>query len=704
MDSNQILLKLKEQCSLYEEGDLLILADIQEILEKLKEEEWHESFSAAINLFLKLLDSLENLPDTVEFITAISRFSDLADKVPDNFEEMLAALTEPFLSYTVEPPEPPDTTYDNFIQERGMLEKFFDEASEHLTGAQVVLVDLEYDTHNQDIINTIFRAFHTIKGSAAFLGIKNIEDVAHEIEDMLSLVRGGKLIVSGKLIDIIFYGIKFIEDLIRIIPACDYNVERIITNYKSIEISQLVQLIQKVVKEYSFKKIGEILEDMGKIDGELVDQILTKQSDDGKKFGEILVEEEIVSQSDVGQAMKIQNQQKVQSSFVKVQSDKLNDLVDMVGELVVIQSILKESALEDGNSSLNRNLMQLNSISRGIKNIVLNMGMVPISEIFNRLKVVIRNAGRDLGRIINVTFSGEDTEVDRNLIEAIYDPLVHMARNSADHGIEDPEERISRGKTDVGHIHISASHKGNGIEVCIEDDGKGIDPVHVVDKAIEKEVISEDMRHRYLESPKDAYMLLFEPGFSTKSVVSELSGRGVGLDVVKKNIEEVRGKIDIQSSVGLGSRFTLRLPLTLAIIEGFVTLVEGQKYIFPFVSIAEIIVPEGDQLQKMDGGEIILNNRGRFIPVFQANKIIRIPAGATRVESEENSLGVVLIINHDGEQYGIGVDRVLGKQEIVIKNLNEVLQEMEIFSGGSIFGDGSIGFVVDIDIFLDLCN
>ncbi len=699
MGLNEYLLNLSNICDTFYSGDLLTLCEIQELVTQIQNEDIEDCVDSACITILSVLDSFDKTEEQEEFILKVMEFALFMSEKPDQIGSYLEKLK--LESYIIHEELIVDTTYDNIIQEIDMLEKFYDEASEHLGDAQVVLVELEHDSGNTESINTIFRAFHTIKGSAAFLGIKNVEDVAHVIENMLSLVRDGKLKISAQLVDVVFYGIKFLEDLVRVLPSCDYDIPRIISSYKVIDTKPLIALVSKIVEESSLRKLGEILEDMGKIDSTIVGEILKKQKTEGKRFGDILVDEDIIPSTDIDEAIKIQKREKIQSSFVKVHSTKLNDLVDMVGELVVTQSMISQSAMDIGNSKLDKNITQLLSISRSLKNIVLGMGMVPIGEIFNKLKVVIRNASRDVGRVINVTLSGEDTELDRNLIEAIYDPLVHMVRNSVDHGIEDGKDRIALGKADVGHINISAVHKGSGIEIIIEDDGKGIDKNIVINKAVQKGLIKEDEVPWYQEHDRETYMLLFSPGFSTKDSVSELSGRGVGLDVVKQNIESVRGKIDIHSVKNEGSKFTLKLPLTLAIIDGFVTKVDNGKYIFPFSSITEIVVPTEGQIDQLDSGELILKNRGQFIPVFQAHNIIQ-EAGMKTHTSE--SVGVVLIITHEGSHYGIGVDQVLGKQEIVIKSLNEVLRNMEIFSGGTIFGDGSIGFVVDIDSFLEKCN
>jgi two-component system, chemotaxis family, sensor kinase CheA len=699
MTIKEAINNIENLCKDFNEGDLLTLSEITDLIKILVSGLNDNNLENNFISILHILDNIGKIDDQGDLINKILELLTILRIEVDNLDKLEIELLDN--GEDIEDEIEENLDFSNFISDKEMLEKFFDEATEHLNLSQLELIELEYDNNNSESINTIFRAFHTIKGSAAFLGVKNIEEVSHSIENMLSMVRDGKIRITKELVDIIFYSIKFLDDLIRILPTCSYDIDRIINSYGIVKISPLIDLVNKIVKESSYKKIGEILEDMGKIDHSMVEEILRKQRNEGKRFGDILIEDRIVSHEEIDEAVEVQKKGKIQSSYVKVQTSRLNDLVDMVGELVVTQSMITQSVDNTDSQRLEKNIAQLTTISRGIKNIVLAMGMVPIGEIFNKLKIVIRNASRDLDKVVNVTITGDETELDRNLVEAIYDPLVHMVRNAVDHGIENSDERHRSGKPDVGKIKILAIHKGSGIEIIVEDDGRGIDREKVILKAVEKDIIGHDEISWYKEHEREAFMLLFEPGFSTKEKITELSGRGVGLDVVKKNLERVRGKIDIQSTLGKGSRFTLKLPLTLAIIDGFVTMVAGGKFIFPFSGIAEIIVPKKNQVEFMDSGEIILNNRGKFIPVFKANTIIR-QAGVS-VESS-TSLNIILVINHDNNYYGIGVDEVIGKQEIVIKSLNEVLRDMELFSGGAIFGDGSIGFVVDIDSFLEKCR
>jgi two-component system chemotaxis sensor kinase CheA len=594
--------------------------------------------------------------------------------------------------------------FANIIEDRKMLGQLCDEVHEHLETAQFTLVDLEYDSSNPENINKIFRAFHTIKSSAAFLGLKNIEETAHSMEDLLVMLRDGKIQVSAELIDVVFYGIGLLKDLILIIETSDYSIPSMIDSFNRVDNRPYIAIIRKILENHSAKRIGEILQESGTLDSQTVAAILAKQQDTKKKFGEIAIEEHLVSEEDFRAALHKQNSGAHKASYVRVSNERLNGLIDIVGELVVNQSMLRQYLTnpDSARETAERTVSQLESITTSIKNLVLSMGMVPIAEIFNKLRVVIRNTAAETGKTVNVEFFGDDTELDRNVIESIYDPLVHIVRNAVDHGLESPEGRDAAGKPRLGKIQIAAEHKGNGIEISVSDDGRGIDRERIIEKGIAQGLITEEQSRAM--SDKDVQFLLFLPGFSTAERVTEVSGRGVGLDVVKKNIEQIHGKVEIVSEPGKGSSFVIRIPLTLAIIDGFVTEVDGTKYIFPFNLIEEIIVPASSDLTRLDNGRTMLLNRGNYIPIVFAREVFdRQASGGGAVKLAEQSLDsmLIIVISYEHRRYGIAVNSVVGKQEIVIKSLNEALYRMKVFSGGTIFGDGSIGFVVDVEEFIE---
>ena len=696
-------LRILENIEAFEEGDLLGLTAINELIKKLSEKNVNNLVGEISEIIMPCFQGFGVIDSQKTFLDEVKMMLKSAKENKIGIEEAANVLSKYFAQE-----ESPgnckaeeDTElivteewFEGLIQDEEMFRKFVSEISEHLENVQLALLELEYDSANKENINTIFRAFHTIKSSSAFLGVKNLEETAHYIENMLALVRDGEIQVSPELVDIVFYSVGFVKDLAEVFERAQYKNETIIKSFLGIDIRPIIRVIKKITAERRTKKIGEILTELGKIDDDKIQEILGRQKKENRRFGEIALEEKVVAEEDIAAAVQVQTSQKNKFSYVKVASARLNDLVDMVGELVVNQSMIREEVVS-GIQVQERELRQLNLITTNIKNIVLSMGMVPIEEVFNKLRVVIRNASRETGKIVETVISGEDTELDRNLIEAIHDPLVHMVRNAVDHGLEETAEREVLGKKPVGLINISAEHKGNGIQVTVRDDGKGIDRERIVEKAVEKELIKKDEAPRYLADEKLCYELMFSPGFSTAKKVTELSGRGVGLDVVRMNLDKIHGKIEVFSEKGQGTSFIIKLPLTLAIIDGFVTRVREERYIFSFNLIKGIIVPTEENIRKMEDGEIILYDRERHIPIIFTEKLVT----GNPVNKRPGEY-IILLINYEDSLYGIAVDEVLGKQEIVIKSLNEVLREMNLFSGGTIFGDGTIGFVVDIDEFI----
>lgn len=684
----------QERASRWQSGDLMEFSALQEALATLVSHRGLKALEAHQgDLLLGLQATFWDLMEPVKDEAWKQRLASLALEGDQGATPAPVGLAGPV------PPNPPpalgypDDYFDHIIEDQGMLGQLCDEVKEHMDIAQFTLVDLEYDSTNPETLNKIFRAFHTIKSSAAFLGLKNLEESAHAIEDLMVLVRDQAIPVDKDLINVIFFGVGFLKDLVGVIEACGFQKPAMIESFRKIDIYPAIQVFKKIQSSYRVKKIGQILQDEGFLDSTAVTSVLQQQSKTNRKFGEIAVEQNYLSEEDLRASLHKQGRSAKRTSFVKVSNERLNSLIDIVGELVVNQSMLRQF-LRDPDTTREageRSFTQLESITTNIKNLVLSMGMVPIAEIFQKLRVVIRNTANETGKSVHVEFHGEETELDRNVIESVYDPLVHMVRNAVDHGLEDPLERTAAGKALVGVISVVAEHKGNSIEITVSDDGRGINKAGVLSRAVSQGLITEAQSAGM--GDKDLYALLMVPGFSTKDTVTEVSGRGVGMDVVKQNVDLIHGKVDVRSEWGRGSQFTLRIPLTLAIIDGFVTQVDDTKYIFPFNLVEQIIVPELDTLTVLDDGQSLLFERGVYIPIVVAAEVFEhAPRRRDRM--------VVVVIIYEGKQYGIAVDAVLGKQEIVIKTLNEALENMRTFSGGTIFGDGTIGFVIDIEQFI----
>ncbi|HND63016.1 MAG TPA: chemotaxis protein CheA, partial [Opitutaceae bacterium] len=362
--------------------------------------------------------------------------------------------------------------------------------------------------------------------------------------------------------------------------------------------------------------------------------------------------------------------------------------MDVVGELVIVQSQLLETARAhaDTGSPLQRNVAQLNRITKDLQHTAMSLRMIPVKPTFQKMERLARDLARDFGKKVHFVTSGEETELDRTVVEEIGDPLVHMVRNALDHGLEAPADRIQRGKEETGSLRLKAYHQGSNIVIELQDDGRGIDPDKVYRKALEKGVVAPGT----VLTREECYALLFAPGFSTAEKVTAVSGRGVGMDVVKRNIEKLRGKIEITSAVGQGSTFKIKLPLTMAIIDGLVVRVGADRFILPSTSVQMALRPGRDAISTVQGKGEVLDLRGRLVPVHRLHRRFGIPADAQQPWD-----GIVVIVEHSGKVSALLVDEMVSKQEVVIKNLGAFMQNLPGVAGGAILGDGNIALILD---------
>ncbi len=374
---------------------------------------------------------------------------------------------------------------------------------------------------------------------------------------------------------------------------------------------------------------------------------------------------------------------------VRVNTEKLDSLMNVVGELVIVQSQLLENARADGASTgtpLQRNVGQLSRLTKELQNTAMSLRMIPIKATFQKMERVVRDLARDFGKKVAFVTSGDDTELDRTVVEEIGDPLVHMVRNGLDHGLESTAARIAAGKPETGTLQLKAYHQGSNIVIELEDDGRGIDPDRVYRKAVEKGVIAAGATL----SRDEILALILAPGFSTAEKITAVSGRGVGMDVVKRNIERLRGKIEISSELGKGSIFRLKLPLTMAIVDGLVVRVGVDRFILPTTSVQMALRPKREHITTVHGQGEVLDLRGRLVPIHRLHRCFNIPADSVNPWD-----GIVVIVEHMGKVYALLVDEMVSKQEVVIKNLGAFMQSLPGVAGGAILGDGSIALIVD---------
>ncbi|MBN2126374.1 MAG: chemotaxis protein CheA [Deltaproteobacteria bacterium] len=577
-------------------------------------------------------------------------------------------------------------------EDRQILGDFVIESQENLGTIEVSLIDLEQEPDDKETINAIFRPFHTIKGVSGFLNLGKINRLSHISENLLDKARNGEIRIDGVIIDII---LESVDTLKRMIQGVQAGLQSGQALDSGVDIAPLVRRIEELIEgseKIREKPLGEILIQKGAVSAEDVEVGLKKQREDpGRKIGEILVSDRKTESKEVISALRDQrkyNRQQVDLQ-VKVDTKKLDNLVDLTGELVINQAMLRQNQWVQSakDQKLYHNLNQLHLITSSLQRTAMSMRMIPIRSTFQKMVRLVRDLAKNSGKEVALEMHGEDTEIDRNVVEELYEPMVHMIRNAVDHGLETPVEREGAGKERKGTVSLQAYHRGGNIIIEIEDDGRGLDRERIIEKARSAGLIGEESEH----SDTEIYNLIFQPGFSTAKKVTDISGRGVGMDVVKKAIEKLRGRVEIQSRPGRGSKFVISLPLTLAIIEGMLVRVGRERYIIPALAILESFRPEKKQYATIEGkGEMILS-RGSLIPLIRLDRIFEVQ-GDCEVPWE----GLVVAVESDGEKRCLLLDELLGKEEVVIKSLGEGLKETKGIAGGAIMGDGTVGLILDM--------
>ncbi len=516
---------------------------------------------------------------------------------------------------------------DAVVQDESLLKDFIVEALEYINEIEMNILNLEQNPEDKEVVNAIFRPFHSIKGVAGFLNLDTIRNLAHSLENALDKVRNDEWPVSSPLIDIILDGADALKALIGQLKGQmeGKNVEPVEVNIGDFE--KRLQLIEEQSRSRSApvaKKIGEILIEDGIIRQEELDQVLKEAAlaEPPKKIGETLIEDGRVTPRQVSQALRKQVAQVSDAGSIRVDTRKLDDLVNMVGELVITQSMIRQSPIIQANTErkLFRDMSQLTTITSELQRLSMSLRMIPIKQTFQRMARLVRDLSRSAGKAVNIELVGEDTEIDRNMVEEIYNPLVHLIRNAVDHGIESPQERIQKGKPDTGLIKLKAYHKGGHIVIEIADDGKGLDKSKILAKAIKNGMV--DSKDNL--SDQDVCRLIFLPGLSTAEKVTDVSGRGVGMDVVKKAIEKLRGKVEIDTAPGEGTTFVTSFPLTMAIIDGMIVRVGRERYIIPTTAIRRLLRPPRDSYSSVINSGEMINVRGSLLPLVRLYKIFGI--------------------------------------------------------------------------------
>lgn len=575
---------------------------------------------------------------------------------------------------------------------REIIEEFIAESSELMDN---VIQDIVVIERNQDeeIVNSIFRAVHTIKGTSSFLGFNALSQLAHKAEDVLGIVRKGEMAIDQGVADILLESFDLMKVMIEDIRdngSENHDGLSVIVKLTDL-LSPSRQNPRQPVKE---KKIGEMLIEEEIITKSELDKVLKKQEvEKDKKVGEIILEEKLVTEAQLDKVLVKQKAQKTEEQSIRIDVKKLDELMNLVGELVLGKNrlILVNSLARKGEDTetVYDNLTDVTNYIEVITNelqlSVMRARLVPVSKVFNKIPRMVRDLCSEFKKDIELKVEGEETELDRSLIEALHDPIIHIIRNSVDHGIETPEQRTAGGKPPKGLLSIRAYNEGNHVIIEIYDDGKGVNIQSVKDKVREKGLMSE--AELATLSPKEAMNLVFIPGLSTAQRLSKVSGRGVGMDVVRTNIEKMNGQAHIDSEEGKWTKLTIKLPLTLAIMRALIVKVSQEIFAIPLNTVTELVKVRQGLIKTVDKNEVLIL-RNTVIPVVDLRRAFFFNG---------NDDGGYLVICSIGEKsIGIKVHSVIGQEEVVIKPLGEFLKDIKGISGATIRGDGKVILILDI--------
>jgi len=552
-----------------------------------------------------------------------------------------------------QPAPPPAEAVPEEEPDWELAEQFVGEAHQYLADAEAALLHLESTPGDPNAIGTIFRAFHTIKGVSAFMGLSTVTAVAHSAETLLSRMRDGEIRCSG--------------------------------GYASLALSSidvLKGLLAQVAKRVAPKMTPAL---------DALRARLTEPEAHGiMADGVVGLLPSGVEEAEAAAAPQPGAEPVVQDTWIRVRTDRLDRLIDMVGELVIAQSIVSQetAAMVDARSGLHRKVTQADKIIRALQDLSMSLRMVPLRQTFQKVARVVRDVGQKSGRSVQFLIEGDTTEMDRNMVDVIADPLIHMARNAVDHGLEpNADARKLAGKSTQGTVRLAAIRSGGEVVLQLSDDGAGIDPARIAKKAIERGLIETAAGM----AEADILALIFEPGFSTRDEVTDVSGRGVGMDVVKRGVEALKGRIEISSKIGEGTTFSLHLPLTLAITDGMLVRVGSQRYVIPSVAIRVSLRPEPKQLSTISERGEFLQLRGELVPICRLHHLFGIYDA-----QEDPAAGLLVVVNDGSKPVAILVDEVLGQQQVVTKALGAFWGELPGVAGGAILGDGRVGLILDV--------
>lgn len=612
---------------------------------------------------------------------------------------------------------------------REIFDEFLVEANEHIENLESKLLELEKDPNNEELINAAFRSMHTLKGGAGFLGLTAIVEVAHRAEDILGRLKERKLTVNKEILDILLKAVDFIREALKFYED-DEEVtvpEDLIAKLSSVlEGSSLESLLDK----YGFshlkgKSIEDILEELVLLPPnkrpqeiiDFIDSMLSGQEEQQEYTGIMqkideeatnkmleMVEEEIgaeeqtasikehESRTEKSEINTTTKKEKEEEKVLRIDINKIETLMNLVGELVLDRNRLLRTISEMAqNMSPNRYIEEIESIASSIDKIVgdlqlavMKTRMQPVRRLFQKFNRIVRDLSQLTGKQVELIIQGEDTEMDKSILEKLEEPMVHLIRNALDHGIEFPEERRVLGKNLVGKLYLRAYYQGDRVYLEVEDDGRGIDTRKVAQKALEKGLVTKEQLDKMTE--KDILRLVFIPGFSTKDQVSEMSGRGVGMDTVMNMVINFRGTIDIWSEKGKGTKISMAFPLTVGIIRSLLVSVSKRRFAIPIFLVTEIIPAENAEIKLLSGRNVLLL-RDHALPLLNLYDLL---------ELERCDIGYIIVCLIGNQRVAFTVEDLFGDEEVVVKPLGGIFGDIHGISGATITGDGKVVFILDI--------
>jgi two-component system chemotaxis sensor kinase CheA len=598
--------------------------------------------------------------------------------------------------------------------------EFLMESHENLDQIDRDLVSLEQETDSRDLISRIFRAIHTIKGTSGFLAFGRLETLAHAGESLLSKLRDGVMPVTPQTITVLLATIDGVRSLLATIEETgnegEVDVEPIIAQVHAQmgvgeaappaeappaeaapEVVETPVLLDETPVrtapepvENQRKPLGEMLVESGAAQAGDVGSALQQQIEgDERKLGTILLEEGKAQPAQVNEALQAQTPKRsIADSAIRVDVDLLDALMNLVGELVLARNQLVRGVMEIGDPTLVRSAQRLGMITSELQEGIMKTRMQPIEHIWSKLPRVVRDLSNSLSKQVQLVMQGKETELDRSLLEAVKDPLTHLVRNAVDHGIEEPETRIANGKSAEGTLTLRAYHEGGHVAVEVADDGAGLNVDRIAQKAVENGLLRPEQIPNM--DKRDIMAMVFAPGFSTAAKVTNVSGRGVGMDVVKTNIENIGGAVSVDSTPGEGTVWRLTIPLTLAIIQALTVDCGDQRYVVPQVAVLELVFIDGQSTKiEYASGAPVYRLRGKLLPLVRLDRALGLEAGGDQ--------GVyIMVLQADGRRFGLIVDRVLNTEEVVVKALNSRFKDIGLYAGATILGDGKVGLILDV--------